>query len=176
MIIDLKSIQHSPRHFDLTLGRDWWEGDGEQILGFDSPLDVDLTISEAEGRYLVKGHLAGDIVLRCGRCLETFTKKGKYHINLTLTTVPPDESDIGEIELSEDDMSTDFTVGDEIDLHDIIREQIYLNTPIRCLCRSNCLGLCAGCGVNLNVEPCRCNDKLGHPGFMKLKDLRLSGE
>ena len=175
MIIDLKSILHHPRHFDFTLGPDWWEGDGEddQVLGLDSPLDVDITISEAEGKYLVNGHLSGEILLRCSRCLEPFSKRLESDIGLTLSPPPSDEGDASEIELTEEDMSLDFTVDDEIDLNVIIREQIYLNVPIRCLCRKNCLGLCSGCGVNLNVESCGCNTKQGHPGFMKLKNLRL---
>lgn len=37
-----------------------------------------------------------------------------------------------------------------------VREELMLEHPIRVLCRPDCRGLCAGCGVNLNAGSCRC--------------------
>ena len=51
MIVDLRSVLDSPRHFNLTLEADWWQGNGEedQILGLDGPLEAALSISKAGG-------------------------------------------------------------------------------------------------------------------------------
>jgi uncharacterized protein len=59
-------------------------------------------------------------------------------------------------ELSKAEMGLSFYQGAEIDLTPLIREQILLSLPLRPLCTEECRGLCAGCGVNLNKEACRC--------------------
>ena len=45
---------------------------------------------------------------------------------------------------------------DAIDLGDDIRQEVILHLPLKVLCRQDCKGLCAGCGVNLNREACKC--------------------
>lgn len=46
--------------------------------------------------------------------------------------------------------------GTVVDLAAVLREQVDLALPLRALCREDCCGLCAGCGVDLNVDTCRC--------------------
>ena len=40
---------------------------------------------------------------------------------------------------------------------DEIREEFVLGFPTKHLCSEECLGLCQGCGADLNVEECLCN-------------------
>jgi uncharacterized protein len=47
--------------------------------------------------------------------------------------------------------------GVNIDLTEAIREAAILAVPPNPLCREDCRGLCAGCGADLNNEPCRCS-------------------
>lgn len=47
-------------------------------------------------------------------------------------------------------------VNDKIDLGKIVDDTIIMNMPVKFLCKDDCKGICAGCGVNLNVEPCKC--------------------
>jgi uncharacterized protein len=61
-----------------------------------------------------------------------------------------------EIELLEEDLETGFISGDEIELDDIFKEQLYLALPIKSLCREGCLGLCPICGTDLNIQRCQC--------------------
>lgn len=44
----------------------------------------------------------------------------------------------------------------ELDLSKYLRDTIHLEIPAKSLCDSGCLGLCFGCGVNLNNIACRC--------------------
>ena len=76
----------------------------------------------------------------------------------------------------EEDMEVDFIRGEEIDLDEIIRENMYLSLPIKLLCREECLGLCSNCGRNLNNGDCHCRQEQGHPGFSKLKGIKIKGE
>ena len=45
-----------------------------------------------------------------------------------------------------------------------------LNMDTKHLCSEDCKGLCPGCGVNLNVEPCRCK-KQADPRWAALEQL-----
>jgi uncharacterized protein len=174
MIVDLKTILTAPRHFDFTLEPDWWQGDEEddQILGLDSPLAVQITISRAGSKYVLDGRLSGRLRLRCDRCLEPFYDDLSSDFRLFLS-LPPSDAEKSDLELSEEDMSLDFIVGGEIDLDEIVREQIYFSLPMKSLCREDCSGLCPLCGANLNKEECKCRREMGHPGFSKLKNLKL---
>lgn len=43
-----------------------------------------------------------------------------------------------------------------IDLTQDIRGEIILDSPVKFLCKSDCLGLCPRCGQNLNEKKCEC--------------------
>ena len=77
-----------------------------------------------------------------------------------------------ELELMEEDMEVNFITDDELNLHEIVREQLYLSVPIKSLCKEECLGLCAKCGCNLNKHSCECVKEQGHPGFSVLNKLK----
>jgi uncharacterized protein len=50
--------------------------------------------------------------------------------------------------------------GDEfIDLGQRICEEIVLGYSSRILCKEDCLGLCCGCGADLNKDKCQCKNK-----------------
>ena len=174
MIIDLRTISQGPRHFDFTLEPGWWKRDEEydQITGLDSALNVHLSISRLGGKYLVDGRLGGRLIIRCDRCLEPCYKDVDSEFQFFLT-VSPSPAGQHEIELLEDDMSVNFITENEICLDDVVREQIYLSLPMKCLCKEDCAGLCPTCGSNLNIDRCECKTEKGHPGFSKLKDIKL---
>ena len=48
---------------------------------------------------------------------------------------------------------------DTVDLSKIVDDLIAMDAPISFLCDENCKGICTGCGVNLNDEECKCNNK-----------------
>mgnify|MGYP000559119389 CR=1 FL=1 len=63
---------------------------------------------------------------------------------------------------------------DEVDLAELARDAFILDMDTKTLCSEDCKGLCPGCGVNLNREPCRCKKQVD-PRLAKLASL-LSGE
>lgn len=52
-------------------------------------------------------------------------------------------------------------VNDRIDLGKIVDDAIIMNEPVKFLCKDDCKGICAGCGVNLNHDKCKCRNKEG---------------
>ena len=177
MIIDLKSLDRGPRHFDLLFKPDWWRRDEEngQILGLDGSMGCQIDAASAGAGYVLNGRLSALLIVRCDRCLEPFRRKLNFEFRLFLFSRLPDP-DKNEFELMKDDMDVHIVKGYKVDLNEMIREQIYLSLPMKSLCREDCSGLCPDCGINLNKERCKCRRGEGHPGFSKLKALKLDGE
>jgi len=177
MIIDLSTIEHVPRHFDLIFKPEWWQGNEEdsRILGLDGPLECHIDIFKAGVRYILEGSLSASVLATCDRCLDPFRYEIDADFRLSLTTQLPG-SDLGDLELTADDIWIQPVEGTEFVLDDIIQEQIYLSLPMKSLCREDCSGLCPICGINLNEEGCECQRGRGHPGFSKLRFLKFNGE
>jgi len=174
MIINLKNITQVPRRFTFVMEPDWWQGDGvdERIVGLAAPAQARLTLFRAGERYVLEGRLDGKLRFRCDRCLELFDRDLASDFRLCLLPSPSGEEP-EDLELSGSDLSDDFITGDELDLDEVVREQIYFLVPLKCLCADDCKGLCPVCGANLNTGMCRCRKVTGHPGFRALEGLRI---
>ena len=82
----------------------------------------------------VQAHIEAERCFTCSLCLEEFHNVFEKDITL--------HYDIKGLE--------------SVTLDPDIREEIILEHPIRILCRPDCRGLCAFCGVNRNEGPCDC--------------------
>ena len=174
MIIDLKSIPgEGIKEYEFTLERDWWapEKNNDQIEEIESPINVKIEIYRVGQKYVLKGLFKGVLRVICDRCLENYSQEVESEFNSFLIPAPENVEKV-ELELLEYDMEVVFISDDKVNLHDLIREQLYLSLPIKCLCGNNCLGLCAKCGCNLNESTCECIKEQGHPGFSILNKLK----
>lgn len=88
---------------------------------------------EGEVNYVLSGN--------CTRCLEHTEKECVAEFS-------------GEAE--ENDEECYKLVNDAVDVKKIAEETIILNLPVNFLCKDDCKGICAGCGVNLNNGICKC--------------------
>ena len=72
----------------------------------------------------------------------------------------------------------EYGVGDDgfIDLTPLVRELNLLGIPTQPYCKDECQGLCAECGVNLNIESCSCIEEHIDPRFSKLQALLKTEE
>ena len=139
---------------------------------FETALEATATVWKVGQSVMVKGNLKALLRLPCGRCLEEFT----YPLSSTfqVTLFPAKEtSPEEEVELSEDDMESNFYEGGEIHLSEITYEQIFLEIPYQPLCRDDCRGLCPVCGKDLNRTQCGCRREEFETGFAVLKKLKL---
>ncbi len=119
----------------------------------------------------VQGTLSADVEVVCDRCLQPVpvSLKGQFDIPF----VPLDrESEQVDSELKAEDLETSFYEGNVIDVDQIAREQVLLGLPIRTLCREECKGLCAGCGIDLNTGECSCSAGETDPRWDALASLR----
>jgi uncharacterized protein len=76
----------------------------------------------------------------------------------------------------EDDAETRVLVGDLLDLEPAFRDAVVLALPLSPLCRADCPGLCAQCGVRLaDAGPSHVHDKLD-PRWDTLRGLDMNNE
>lgn len=158
----------------------------EELLSEGGHFEGDFAFEEDDMEVLVEGFSADflptdaglylDVSFRysylcaCARCLEK-TKgfgRGKTGIQLVKETT---ELVAEEKELSDDDMGICYIEEDEIDLHEIIRQEVVFNLPVRVVCSDDCKGLCPHCGANLNQGGCKCETE-ADPRWTALNKLK----
>jgi uncharacterized protein len=174
MIIDLKTIPgEGKKKFSYTLDKDWWSPgeDDYQIEAIETPINVDLSIYRVESKFVLNGAFKGALLVFCDRCLDSYRQEIESEFSYFLVPATND-NEHDELELMEDDMEVVFINDDKVNLNEVIREQLFLSLPVKCLCRPNCLGLCVKCGCNLNENSCECKTAQGHPAFASLNKLK----
>ncbi|MGM0382957.1 MAG: YceD family protein [Thermodesulfobacteriota bacterium] len=157
MKIDLTKIPSGGKEIHFSLESDWWRSDfgDDRILGLEHPLSACLKMYPAGEKIVVDGFLSARMLLRCDRCLETYTKDLTTDFKVYLSMFPYRGEP--EVELLESDLNLDFIADSFLDTDQIIKEQLILNLPMKSLCSNDCKGLCPLCGCNLNKATCLCH-------------------
>ena len=101
----------------------------------------------------------------CDRCLEKYSLPFNESFELLFHIGNKD------FETDEDDVVFIAPETVEIDLTDWIIEYLILSLPMKKLCSKDCKGFCAGCGVDLKREICRCEEESIDPRLEKLRDF-----
>ncbi len=106
--------------------------------------------------YKIKGTVKVAFNTSCDRCTKDIVETVDVNIDKELSLAPNDE---------------EFLQGSVLDLEKLLLEEIYLNLPVKTLCKEDCKGICSQCGADLNVKTCECEDLSIDPRLAKLKDL-----
>jgi uncharacterized protein len=152
-VADLLADSGSRRAVELDVPISW---------GFDGAavgpaLRVDLVLENASGVLVVRGPAESDLRLTCHRCLTEW----EAPLAVEVTEV---------LGFGEDEDGYELA-GDDADLEPVLRDALLLEVPLRPLCRSDCRGLCATCGADLNTESCPGHDEASSSPFAVLRDL-----
>jgi uncharacterized protein len=139
---------------------------------FPPAIDVDLVFYRSGREILLHGSLRGPVEGHCSRCLETYSFAVDKKFDLVLVPGPTERDK--KKELNQEEMGISFYQGAEINLAPLIQEQVLLALPIRPLCNEQCLGLCPGCGVDLNDTSCRCKSAEADGRLTVFRSLRLN--
>jgi uncharacterized protein len=146
---------------------DYHSGEFRQI----EPLEVRATAEMAENQIRVYGNLHTRVEMVCARCLDGVVEEISRDFDLyyrPMNSISEDE----ELKLHVDDTEVAFYEGDGMFLADVLAEQVILGLPMKVICRSDCRGLCAHCGANLNNEECRCEKHAADPRLAPLARLK----
>jgi uncharacterized protein len=101
--------------------------------------------------------------LECVRCLESFD----HLLILELEEIVG----LSGSKVSPDDVPYRVSEDGWLNLTPLLREQAWVDIPMKPLCRPECKGLCPQCGASLNTENCTCERTQIDPRLASLKDL-----
>ena len=136
-----------------------------------APLDVVAAAELVDDQIRITGQLETKIELQCARCLDAVVEEVHRQFDLFYSPLPkdikPEEERVKDL-----DAEIAFYQGDGLFLADVLSEQVLLSVPMKVICRSDCRGLCASCGGNLNHEDCRCETHAMDPRMAPLARLK----
>lgn len=140
----------------------------------DGSLKLLISASCSGDQVMISGSLAASAAAVCSRCLEAFNHRFSCDFTETFTVIsnlPPGEPPH---ELAAETANMLTISGDYLYLDEYIRQLVILAQEYNPLCRTDCKGICAGCGADLNNATCCCRDDQNHPDvrLLKLKELR----
>ena len=127
-----------------------------------APITASGTVRNTAGVLMMTGDIDAHMTPVCDRCATEYEEDITLPLDVVLVTEFADED--------HEDERTFPLEGNNADLDEIIRTVFILNMDTKFLCSDDCLGLCCGCGVNLNREACRCKKEID-PRFAALQQL-----
>ena len=109
-------------------------------------IDGEIKVIKINDCLLATGRLNCDLRLICDRCLEEVDQKTPIRLESCYYIDRKEHP------------AEEFLVDKygQIDLTEAVREEIILNTSLKNLCKSDCLGICPECGENKNSGKCQC--------------------
>lgn len=104
----------------------------------------------------------------CRRCLADV--RGEATTTVVERFAPEGSPVVGRGERSEAEVLA--VVGDQIDLAPTVRETAVIELPVAPLCSTECRGICAECGADLNFGDCGCRVVVADDRWSALDALR----
>lgn len=143
------------------------------------------------GVFRLRGRMSCRLELACVRCLVPFPMDLAEELDLLYLPQSSNVASAAEERFSEKDvadgiaelsgrgleseeLAVSFYRDERIDLSQMVVEQIVLALPMKPLCEPDCLGLCALCGANRNLQSCDCAPEDTDPRWAPLKMLQKS--
>jgi uncharacterized protein len=164
-VFDLGRLQLSSgqgRAVDLRVELEELEFGGQRYGSETSLTDALLDVTRTRGGYSLRLRLEARLAGPCMRCLED-----------ARTGVEIDAREIDQPGGDDDDLSSPYVDGDDLDVRAWARDALALALPAQIVCREECRGLCAICGQNLNEAPEHEHERAPDPRFAKLSELRF---
>ena len=112
-----------------------------------NPVEVTGQVRNMAGALVLSAQATTTLSLVCDRCAKRFEREKTVDYETLLAD-----------HLEQEDSQEDIVLleGDSLDVGALMTDTFILEMDTKNLCTEDCKGLCAGCGVNLNEEPCRC--------------------
>ncbi|MEA2374589.1 MAG: hypothetical protein QOD53_1052 [Thermoleophilaceae bacterium] len=164
--LDLSTLQLSAgqaRQVDLLAEVERLQFGGQTYSSDDTLVPVVLDVTRTKGGYSLRLRYDAQLGGPCMRCLED------AHAEMTI-----DAREIDQPRDEDEDLRSPYIDGAELDLRSWVRDSLALELPAQIVCREDCAGLCATCGVNMNeAGPDHFHEREPDPRWAKLGELRL---
>ena len=145
-----------------------WDGDYQLSgIALNGPLHLDLKVTNAGSRVMIKGPLRASVRVDCTRCSDDVVFPLEVCLEEEFLPAQSEEA----LSRAKDLLDGTFTFeNDRVELDELLRQEIEAALPIRVLCSPTCSGLCGECGANLNRETCSCSPEAVDSRWAALKD------
>jgi uncharacterized protein len=150
----MKSPVGTTREYDLE--ETFVQVEDQQLT---RPVKVHLHLTRINDGLLARGDVETALGTPCSRCTEPAEVPMRFHFDeqfrptIDITTGHPLKDD-DQDEVAEPVYTID--ANHMMDIDEVVRQGVVLETPMHPLCRADCRGLCPGCGANLNDGACGC--------------------
>jgi len=170
-VFDMRSLGRQPGSFrDETRTAHALGGLGSGLAVVPAGADValDMRFAAVSEGVLVTGSAVAPLTGECARCLDAVTSSTEVSFQELYRYLP----DPGEDEADDEER---FLDGDWLDLEPAFRDAVVLALPLSPLCREDCPGLCAECGVRLaDAGPLHGHGEDLDPRWGPLRQLEVS--
>lgn len=161
--IPVRRLAGGPLDWEARLPRDRPPLSGTGLSLAEDPTVTLVVERSTDGGVHAVGTLEAKYRLQCRRCLKEMTQEVRLPVDVWFE--PAVEDDSG-------DEAVYAMAGDaaSIDIAPAMRDELILALPEFAVCRSDCRGMCPGCGVDLGAEACVCGPKKVDPRWAALRE------
>ncbi len=160
MLLDLKKVFLCEGE-KLDISFEFYLNEDTQFRRFPKPVKADVLVRNRAGLVTLEADVEIEVVFNCDRCTANTTRVLTYHFEHILVPSLSGESGDDYIEAPEY----------SLEVEELLKDDIFLEFPVKLLCREDCRGLCPRCGKNLNDGECGCNKNEPDPRLAALKAL-----
>ena len=128
------------------------------INKFLSPVKVEGTVTNVDGKFELKAKGSVNVLLSCSRCLKDIEQELLFDIDEIYTNTGNEEE-------------AETFNGSIIELSSVVRRSILFSLPMKVVCSEDCKGLCQHCGADLNEGDCGCSQENIDPRWAALVDI-----
>ncbi|MCQ3975258.1 MAG: hypothetical protein DPW09_17590 [Anaerolineae bacterium] len=153
---------------EADLAKDFDDEDLEVV----APLTGQVRFLRTGPHILATGVLETKIQKSCGRCLTSFT--GPVRLELEEEFFPTLDVITGTVITQPLEVEAANLIDEQhmLDLSEVVRQELLVESDELLYCRPDCKGLCPHCGQDLNVGSCNCQDEVVDPRWANLQALR----
>ncbi|MEZ4271630.1 MAG: DUF177 domain-containing protein [Myxococcota bacterium] len=158
LTVRLERIGTEGYDLETPIAREWLE----EIFDKDSPYTpvadgaLQVHLERVMDVIHVRGRMRLALGAHCSRCLEPADLALDTPIQVSLFPLGQEPAAKPDGELDSDDTGVATYEGQLIELGDLLRDEVFLELPMNPVCRTDCAGLCARCGADLNHGVCDC--------------------
>jgi uncharacterized metal-binding protein YceD (DUF177 family) len=135
-------------------------------------LDANARKGDLPAEYLADGSTTFTADFLCSRCVEAYPFANSSEFHLRFRPRPEVSGENDEVEITPDELDSEFYTERSVPLRHLASEQIQLAIPMKPLCTESCLGLCPRCGANQNGEGCSCRESASEERWGALAGIR----
>lgn len=150
--IPVRRLAGGPLDLDAKLPREGRVLSGTGLVFAEDPTIRLVVERSPDGGVHAVGLLEAKYRLECRRCLNKMTHEVRLPVDVWFEPAVEDDSGHEAVYAMAGDAAS-------IDIEPAMRDELILALPEYPVCRSDCPGMCPGCGMDLSVEACVCGPK-----------------